>query len=82
MTDSDNIAAELDVANTRIKLETGQSFCTQNTCPTIYETSDEGWVAVQGYRHHDSTVGEHTPDGEDVVLVDRAPLASVFGCHH
>ena len=90
MTHSDNMSAapsstasvELDITNTRIKLETGRSLCAQNTCPTIYETSNQDWIAVQGYRHHDSAVDEHTPANEEVVLIDRSLLAMVFGCHH
>jgi hypothetical protein len=69
----------MDIANTRIKFDSGSSLCASEACPTVFDTTDETVVAVQGYRHNDSTANELLPPGEDIVLVDRALLEAVFG---
>lgn len=63
-----------------VKLTNPRKLCSGGNCPTVHAIEDnDELVAIQGYVVDASTLSKSIPDGEDVVVVDKALLESVFG---
>lgn len=66
----------MDAHSSTLKLSNPVSLCSGGSCPTVYEVDGEpDLVAVQGYVR---AIDRNTPQGEQIVLVERALLESVF----
>jgi hypothetical protein len=51
-----------------LNLEIVTTYCSSNTCPTVYR-SDKGTLVVQGYTVTADRAGVNLPDGEMLVEI-------------